>query len=110
MSRQYRENEEPHREIVKILPVSVRRFPNADATRAPEHPVDIGHHPLRLFEEERLALFLIERNQEHDAKRIGPRIALPVGPYALRAHPAQLFENVMNVSTSRHGEAHTPKG
>ena len=45
-----------------------------------------------------------------NAKRIGPRIALPVGPYALRAHPVQFFENIRNVSASRHGESHTPKG
>jgi hypothetical protein len=31
--------------------VSVRRFSDADARRAPKHPVDIGHDPLRLVEE-----------------------------------------------------------
>ena len=57
---------------MKILAVAVRRFANADATRAAEHPVDIGHHPLGLVEETPLAQFRIERNQQHDAERIGP--------------------------------------
>ena len=72
MARQYGERVEPHREIVEILAVAVRRFADADAARAPEHPVDLGHHPLRLVEEPPFAQFRIERNQQHDAERIGP--------------------------------------
>ena len=110
MARQYRERIEPHREIVEILSVPIRRFSDADAARAPEHPVDFGHQPLSLVEESALAQFRIKRNQKYDAERIGPRIALPIRPYALRAHPVQLVENVSNVPASGHGNAHTPKG
>src|SRR5271169_2485017 len=87
MARQYGERIEPHREIMEILSVPVRRLPDADTARTPEHPVDFGHYPLRFIEKLRLAQFRIERNQQHDAECIGPSVARPVWPYALRAHP-----------------------
>src|SRR5271167_2511498 len=43
---QYRERVQPHRQIVEILAVPIRRFPDPDAARAPEYTFDIGHHPL----------------------------------------------------------------
>jgi len=42
------------------------RFPDPDAARTPEYPVDIGHHPLSLVEETPLAEFRIERNEKYD--------------------------------------------
>lgn len=77
---------------------------------APEHPIDLRYQPLRLVEKAPLTQFRIERNQQYDAERIGPGVAQPVGPYALRAQPIQPIENIRNVLASLHDNAHTPKG
>src|SRR5207247_9993542 len=96
MPRQYGERVEPHRQIVEILPVAIRRLPDANAARAAEHPVDFRHDPFRLIEKALLTGLDMERNQKHHPKGIGPQVASSLRPYALRAHPAQLVENMVN--------------
>src|ERR1035437_5858850 len=47
MTHGYGERVQLHRKIMKILPIPVQRFPDADAAGTPEHPVDFGTKSLQ---------------------------------------------------------------
>jgi hypothetical protein len=41
------EREQPHREVMEVLPVAVGGLTDADAVAPPEHSPDLRHHPFR---------------------------------------------------------------
>ncbi len=101
MLSQPREREEPHGEIVEVLAVPVRRFPDPEAAGPAEDALDIGYEALRRVNPDFLPRLSKERDVQHDAERVGPEISQAVGPDALLAHPRQLSQDVLEVPDHR---------
>ena len=72
------EPEEPHRKIMEILTVSIRRLADADASRPSEHPLDLRHQALGFIEPSLVAQGAEQRDVKDDAEGVGPEIAQPV--------------------------------
>jgi hypothetical protein len=82
---------------VEILPIAVGLFPDANAPLPPKHAIDLRHEFLRVVQIGLLVECLIERDKKNEAESIGPKIAQPVRPNPLRAHPRKLAQDIINV-------------
>ena len=83
------EREDPHGQVVEVLPVPVRLLADPDSPWPPEHPLDLGDHPLALAQQAIVSNLAPQGHQQHDAERVGPEIPQPVGPDARLPHPRQ---------------------
>ena len=83
------QREQPHRQVVEVLPVAVGRLADADAAGAAQHPLHLGHDPLRLLHVVIIAQLVAERDQEHHTERVRPEIAHPVRPDPGAPHPVE---------------------
>src|SRR5438067_6721550 len=95
------EGVEPHREIVEILTVAVRRFADAVAALPAEYAVHVDDEIARRVEPALLARFAEERDVEHQPEGVGPEVAQAIGPDALAAHPVELADDI-NAVARRH--------
>src|SRR5665648_789268 len=87
---------------MEVLAVAVRLLADADAALAPEHTFHLGDHPQRLVE---IFLFferVVEGREQDDAECVRPKIAQPVWPDALFAHPGELLQDSVNVLEPAH--------
>ena len=69
---QSRQRENPHREIMKVLAITIGGFANSEAAPAAEDALDLSHDPLSFIHELVSPEFVIERNQQNDAESVGP--------------------------------------
>ena len=68
------EGVEPHREIMEILAVAVRRFADAVAALPAEHAVHVDDEIARRIEPALLARFAEQRDVKHQPEGVGPQI------------------------------------
>src|SRR3981189_940793 len=91
------EREQPLCEIVEILPIAIGGLADPDATCSAEHSVYFRYEPLGLVQITSIPELPVQRDEQHQAKCIGPQVAQPVRPDPLLAHPAQLVEDHFDI-------------
>jgi hypothetical protein len=91
---------------VKVLAVSIGRFPDADPDPPAEDPVHLRDHPFRLFKVPFLAERVVKGDEQDYPEGVRPEIAPAVGPDAPLAHPPESREDLGNVAAHLRGVSH----
>ena len=94
--REHVEREEPHREVMEVLPIAVGGLADPDAAGAAQHPLHLRHDPLRFLRVPIVSQLVAERDEEDHAEGIRPEIARPVGPDSRAPHPVQSAHDLLD--------------
>ena len=100
---QHVEREEPHRQVVEVLPIAVGCLTDPYTARAAQHRLHLRDQPLRLFHVVIIPQLVAERDEQHHTERIRPEVARPVRPDRSAPHPVQPAQDLLDFGPHQAG-------